>query len=171
MTLRNVDTRDLRVGMYVIMPTSWDEHPFLKTKFQLTSRTQIDKIIRFGLTQVLVDPERSLPESFSPIAERERAAPVDPSPRPDRQDEAGKGIGEASEKLREAIHDRTLPTPEKAKIVRHNALIMMNSLLEQPTAKNIGAAKEAIKEIVELILTDDDAASCLTKITSYDFYT
>ncbi len=77
----------------------------------------------------------------------------------------------ASDKLREAIHDRSLPAPEKSRIVRDNAMTMMNSLLEQPTSKNIRTAKEAITEIVELILTDDDATSYLTKITSHDFYT
>jgi hypothetical protein len=38
MTFKKIDAGDLQVGMYVIMPTSWGGHPFMKNKFQLTSQ-------------------------------------------------------------------------------------------------------------------------------------
>lgn len=174
MTLKKIDAGDLQVGMYVIMPTSWDEHPFLKNKFQLTSQAQIDKIIRFGLAQVLIDTEQSLPAALSSIERMkkyETPKPAESANKPEEPSKEEKMLSMASDKLREAIRDRSLPAPEKSRIVRNNAMTMMNRLLEQPTAKNIRTAKEAITEIVELILTDDDATSYLTKITSHDFYT
>jgi HD-GYP domain-containing protein (c-di-GMP phosphodiesterase class II) len=170
MTLKKIDAGDLQVGMYVIMPTSWDEHPFLKNKFQLTSQEQIDKIIKFGLAQVLIDTEQSLPAALSSIERMKKydTPDVKKAVEPNKEE---KMLGMASDKLREAIHDRSLPAPEKSRIVRNNAMTMMNSLLEQPTAKNIQTVRGAITAIVELILTDDDATSYLTKITSHDFYT
>jgi HD-GYP domain-containing protein (c-di-GMP phosphodiesterase class II) len=174
MTLKKIDAGDLQVGMYVIMPTSWDEHPFLKNKFQLTSQAQIDKIIHFGLTQVLIDTEQSLPAALSSIEhikKYETPPPEERAQKPEAPSKEEKMLSMASDKLREAVRDRSLSAPEKSRIVRSNAMTMMNSLLEQPTAKNIRTAKVAIAEIVELILTDDDATSYLTKITSHDFYT
>lgn len=174
MTHKKIDAGDLQVGMFVIMPTSWDEHPFLKNKFQLTSQEQIDKIIRFGLAQVLIDTEQSLPAALSSIGRLKNSDTPKPAARLKRPDEPSKEekmLGMASDKLREAIRDRSLPAPEKSRIVRNNAMTMMNNLLEQPTAKNIRTVKGAVTEIVELILTDDDATSYLTKITSHDFYT
>ena len=172
MTLKKIDAGDLQVGMYAIMPTSWDEHPFLKNKFQLTSQKQIDKIINFGLAQVLIDTEQTLPAALSFIERLKKyetpADGVNKCIEPSKQE---KKLSVANDKLREAIHDRSLPAPEKSRIVRDNAMTMMDNLLEQPTAKNIQTAKEAITEIVELILTDDDATAYLTKITSHDFYT
>lgn len=165
---------DLQVGMYVIMPTSWDEHPFLKNKFRLTSRAQIDKIIHFGLAQVLIDTEQSLPAALSSIERMKKYETPSPDVSAEKPKEPGKErekLSLASDALREAIHDRSLSAPEKSRIVRDNALTLMNGLLEQPTAMNIRTAKKAITEIVELILTDDDATSYLTKITSHDFYT
>lgn len=174
MSFKKIDAGDLQVGMYVIMPTSWDEHPFLKNKFRLTSRAQIDKIIHFGLAQVLIDTEQSLPAALSSIERMKKYEMPTPDVSAKKPKEPGKEGGKlslASDTLREAIHDRSLSAPEKSQIVRDNALTLMNSLLEQPTAMNIRTAKKAITEIVELILTDDDATSYLTKITSHDFYT
>ena len=177
MTLKRIDAGDLRVGMYVVMPSSWDEHPFLKNKFQLTSQSQIDKIINFGLAQVLIDTEQSRPEALSSIERMKKyqtpteSAKQTEAPSKEALSKEEKTLSIAGDKLRETIHDRSLPAKEKSQIVRTNAMTMMNSLLEQPTAKNIQTAKKAITEIVELILTDDDATSYLTKITSYDFNT
>ncbi|NTW17669.1 MAG: DUF3391 domain-containing protein, partial [Syntrophaceae bacterium] len=32
---RNVNIDDLKVGMYVILPTSWFKHPFAKNEFSI----------------------------------------------------------------------------------------------------------------------------------------
>jgi HD-GYP domain-containing protein (c-di-GMP phosphodiesterase class II) len=184
MTLKKIYARDLQIGMYVVMPTSWDEHPFLKNKFCLTSQSQIDKIVGYGLTEVLVDPENSTTPGRQAIAAARPVGevPVDTAksaasgpPPAGRMEKPKKPKKEAptiaTNKLREVIQDRKLPAPDKSRIVRDNTLTMMDSLLNKPTAENIQAAKEAIAEIVELILTDDATAAYLTKITSHDFYT
>jgi HD-GYP domain-containing protein (c-di-GMP phosphodiesterase class II) len=77
----------------------------------------------------------------------------------------------APEKLLEAIHDHSLPAPEKSRIVHDNTMVMMDNLLRAPTKENIRETKETIAALVEMILTDDETAGYLTKITSYDYYT
>jgi len=175
MSLKKIRADELQVGMYVVMPTSWQAHPFLKNKFRLTSRSQIDRIIEAGLDEVLVDMDRGAAPASKP-----------PDPPPGPRDAAGEKPAKPPRKpkesgdekpdlvtdtLREAIRDRKLPAEDKSRIVRDNAMTMMNGLLSKPTAKNIRAAREVITEIVELILTDDATTTYLTKITRHDFYT
>jgi HD-GYP domain-containing protein (c-di-GMP phosphodiesterase class II) len=162
-----VSVGDLQVGMYVIMPTAWDAHPFLKNRFRLSSRAQIDKIREAGLTEILVDRAKSfvplpLPDAY-PGPEGAASAETD------RAEEEGPPIVPAE--LRAVIYDSSLPPPEKSRHVRDSAMTMMDGLFQRPTQANIRAAREAIAEVVELILTDDETAGFLNKITSYDYYT
>jgi len=83
----------------------------------------------------------------------ETPKPAENAIKPEEPSKEENNLNTASDKLREAIHDRSLPAPEKSRIVRDNAMTMMTSLLAQPTSKNIRTAKEAITAIVE---TDPD---------------
>jgi len=161
MTLKKIDTDTLQLGMYVVMPSSWDTHPFLRNKFRLTSKDQLDKIIEAGFTEILIDTEKGLP-SGPPPAERVK------KPKEQKEKDEPRIV---TDTLREAIKDRASPAREKSRIVRDCTMTMMESLLNRPTAKNIQTAKDAISEIVEMMLTDDDTTSYLTKITSHDFFT
>jgi HD-GYP domain-containing protein (c-di-GMP phosphodiesterase class II) len=161
MTIRKIDIDRLQLGMYVVMPTSWDSHPFLRNKFLVTSQNQIDKIIEAGFTEITIDTEKGL-SPVAPPAEREK--------KPEKQNEEGEA-SIRTDKLGDAIKDRTLPALEKSRVVRDTTMTMMESLMDKPTAKNIRAVKTAITEIVKMMLTDDETASYLTKITSHDFYT
>jgi HD-GYP domain-containing protein (c-di-GMP phosphodiesterase class II) len=158
--LKKIAVRDLKLGMYVHMPLSWDAHPFLRNKFHLNSPSQIRKIIEAGITELLIDPEKSrIPGNPAVEGQKIREKPEKRKPHI------------VPEKLREAIHDSLLPAPEKSRIVRDNTMVMMDNLLRAPTRENIRETKETIAELVEMILTDDETAGYLTKITSYDYYT
>ncbi len=175
MNLKKIRAAELQVGMYVVMPTSWEAHPFLKNKFRLTSRSQIDRIIEAGLAEVLIDVDRGAapapkpPDTPPGPADAAQKQPARPSRKPKDLEQAKPDL--VKDTIREAIRDRKLPAEDKSRIVRDSAMTMMNGLLSEPTAKNIRAAREVITEIVELILTDDATTTYLTKITSHDFYT
>lgn len=162
-----VPVGDLTVGMYVIMPTSWGAHPFLKNRFRLSSGAQIEKIKEAGLAEVLVDRARS----FVPLPEpgRPPSKPKEAGATAERTAEDGPPIVSAA--LRSVIHDSSMPAPEKSRIVHESTMTMMDGLFQRPTRRNIRDAKEAIAEVVELILTDDETAGFLSKITTYDYYT
>jgi len=55
-----IKINDLTVGMYVILPLSWHEHPFVKNQFIIKSSNDIDKIKSLGLNEIQVDPSRSV---------------------------------------------------------------------------------------------------------------
>jgi len=57
--LRKIRTEHLKIGMYVILPTSWLSHPFLKNEFLIKSDDQIRKLLDSGLIHVEIDSARS----------------------------------------------------------------------------------------------------------------
>lgn len=175
---KNIPVSELRVGMYVILPLSWSEHDFLRSKFKLASAEQIDKIRAHGLREVAVDLERSdvapgdkmAPQSVSELEYVSHSdVVVDP------KDQAPPPLWNPDTlvppELREAIHDRRLPPEQKAQAVYHHTRDMMQRMLDAPGPANIRAGKEAIRSVTDLILTDDQTARSLLRITAHDFYT
>lgn len=57
--LKTVKTKDIKVGMYVKLGTSWMKHSFLKANFMITSEKQIKRIVANGIKSVEVDLSRS----------------------------------------------------------------------------------------------------------------
>ncbi|MCX7634924.1 MAG: HD-GYP domain-containing protein [Syntrophales bacterium] len=152
---------DLKIGMYVELPISWHEHPFLKSAFVISSSTDIDKIRSMGIREIKVDLMRSvLPRETSPAvgAPSDRTAVVKDEPVVPRE-------------FLDCIKNDQLPAEKKAQLVVSHANIMMKNLLEEPTAPRIKEVKEAIGEIVKLILTDEHTTYYLVNLTDHDFST
>jgi hypothetical protein len=113
--LESVKTTDIRKGMYVILPLSWHEHPFLKNQFIVKSDADIEKIKTLKVREIKVDPARY--ENMEREAPQETAHP-------------NRGKSEAPQKvvpdaLKTAIRD-TQATPErKAAAIRQESVAMM----------------------------------------------
>jgi HD-GYP domain-containing protein (c-di-GMP phosphodiesterase class II) len=157
--IKTIPTSKLEVGMYVNLPLSWMSHSFIKNKFLITSRSQIDKIIRSDLKEIKIDTSlgKDLPDEVIPV----KSAPAAPEP----------VQHSATDTLREMIHDPNLDSEKKARAVQHYSREMMKNLLDTPTAENIGAAITAITDVVDLIVTDDETSLYLLDITTHDFAT
>jgi HD-GYP domain-containing protein (c-di-GMP phosphodiesterase class II) len=158
---RNVKVDDLKIGMYVILPTSWFKHPFAKNEFSIEKKEQIRKICDCGFREVIIDTAKSR------VTEKERKPPEPASEHTVKT----QSVNVVPHELREAIHDKTLPSEKKAKAVQEHSIRMISNLLENPSAENIRDVKKGIAEVVDLILTDDDTSYYLMNITSHDFYT
>jgi len=160
-----IKTKELKIGMYVVLPGSWFKHPFLTNELLIKSQEQIDTIIEFGIDELAIDPEKGTPvtetESISHGPEAREVTP------PKKWDPEKLVPPE----LREAIRDKTLPPQKKSKLVYRHSLQLMERLFEDPKTENIRAAKKGIAEIVDLVISDDATSDQLLKITSYDFYT
>ncbi len=177
--IKNVRVADLQVGMYIIIPGTWMNHPFSRSQFQIRTARQIQEIKRCGFYELQVDFSKSNlpaePPNTSP-------SPQDKSDiGPEEDEEPGRVKEEPPAKwtpetlvpieLQQAIEDPTLNPAARATAVYRHSLDMMAHLLESPTAENIHTSKEAIKSITDLILADDDTASNMLRITAHDFYT
>ncbi len=159
--LETVKTTDIKKGMYVILPLSWHEHPFLKKQFIVKSDADIVKIKALKVHEIQVDPA---------LYENMELETLQDAPHQNRgQSEAPKKV--VPDALRTAIRDTQAPPERKAEAIRQESIAMMKNLLDDPTADNIREAKKGISEIVHLILKEEQTLHYLLNITSHDHYT
>lgn len=187
---KSIAIADLRPGMYVILPLTWINHPFLRNRFKLKNAQQIRELAESGLREVQVDLDKSDPEPEpsqaeppievksieelayvshndqlkppeTPIADPKEAEPP-PIWTPDKL---------IDPELREAIRDQNLSPQKKSRVVYSHTRQMMERLLESPTAENIGASKQVISDITDMVLQEEETAQGLLRITNHDFYT
>jgi HD-GYP domain-containing protein (c-di-GMP phosphodiesterase class II) len=157
--IKTVKTKDLKVGMYILLPKSWFAHPFIKNEFVINSPAQIAKIIEADIHEVAVDTERSKYEQNEPVKTvipkniDKNSLPIIP---PD---------------LQEAISNKKMAAPEKAKIIHKHSTVMIQRLMERPSSENITEAKKGIAKVVDVILADDVTNQQLLNITSHDYST
>ena len=161
--IRKIKTKDLRVGMHVIIPASWINHPFAKNQFNIKSGDQIRKIMDRGFDEVGIDTSKGMP-----VTDFEKISHGDERMNPPMVWEPEKLV---PPELRDAIHDRNLSPEKKAQVVYQSSVELMERLLEDPKTENIRVAKHAIAGIVDMILTQYDTSQYLLRITSHDFYT
>ncbi len=63
-----VEINDLRVGMFIYLDLGWMKHPFTLNSFKITSRDQIDTLLKLGINRIRWSPGKSDPEP-EPAAE------------------------------------------------------------------------------------------------------
>lgn len=164
--------------MYVVLTRSWMQHPFIRNQFKLSSEDEIREIRKCGLKEVDIDTDKSdvLPgkeEASMSLRELDYVSHNDSPIDPKTQAPPSKWNPEnlASPELLEAIHDKGMAPEKKSKMVYHHSRDMMERLLETPTTENISAGKEVIRAVSDMVLSDDDTATAMLRITSHDFYT
>ncbi|MEH6648638.1 MAG: HD domain-containing phosphohydrolase [Motiliproteus sp.] len=178
----------LIVGMYVTLPREWLSHEFLFNQFLIKSDKQLTKLRQSGLKQIQIDLSKSqLPADWSAptannaditqtpasiTAERDitdHFHPLDPKESGDLPDWNPDTL--IPEGLKEALSDKKLAPQQRSQAVYQHSRELMTRLLATPTAENLKASKQAIGMITDLILSDDQTASNMLRITSHDFYT
>jgi HD-GYP domain-containing protein (c-di-GMP phosphodiesterase class II) len=173
-----IKVNELRVGMYVMLSNSWLTHSFLRNKFKLTSEEQIRELRKHGLKEVVVDFDKSdlvAEEKFNPQSLSELAyvshndTPVDPKDLPPPARWTPENL--VAPELLEAIRDKRMAPEQKSKAVYHHSREMMERLLEVPSAENLQVGKEAIRLLSDLVLSDNDTATAMLRITAHDVYT
>ncbi len=184
----SLKSEELKVGMFIDLSKSWFENPFFKTKFQITSEKQIRSIMKAGIKKVSIDSIKSsvkieglkdikiendqTPITFDAAAleeERNKLQIIE-------EEEVEEVIKWEPEKfmdkaLIDAVFDKGLPTDTRSKSVYQYSLEMMDNLFKHPEKSNIKATKEGIRQIVDIILTEDAISSNLANIVSLDSQT
>ena len=65
-----IDIDDVRIGTYVYVDLGWIKHPFALNSFKITSRDQIDTLIKLGVKRIRWSPEKSEFESEDEAGQR-----------------------------------------------------------------------------------------------------
>jgi HD-GYP domain-containing protein (c-di-GMP phosphodiesterase class II) len=151
---------ELKIGMHVTIPGSWFRHPFLRNRFVLNSRKDIDKMMDWGLTRVCVESW----ESGNPVAFIDHACPTDTvAPEPAES---------IPPDLMEFLHDSGIAPDCRAAAVKACSKRVMKRLMENtPDEETIGAAKNGFYEVIDCILEEDHLNHYLLSIRDYDTYT
>lgn len=80
MKLKKIRIQDLQVGMFIVnLGRSWFSHPFLRNQLKITSEKQVQKLLKYGIQEVYIDPERGmdLPDPEVELAESGESVPED----------------------------------------------------------------------------------------------
>ncbi len=157
---------DLKVGMFVQLPGNWTNHSFVRSKFLIKDQSQITRIIRSGISDVIVDPVKSLirPEIRKKPNYIKKVSVVEAPPKI-----SGPPLMPVN--YSDFIHDSKVTPKRKASYLYEVSLHVMDKVLKAPSAENIEQFKQGVSEMVDLILADDETASQLLRITSHDHYT
>jgi HD-GYP domain-containing protein (c-di-GMP phosphodiesterase class II) len=190
--LKQVKTEDLKIGMYVILPYSWFKKLFKPFHFRIDSQAQIDEINHEGVDEIYIDLAKSnFHNGTAPLGKLVTNPTLLPKDyitnNPDlvppeiTQPEKSKPINSSIEswlsekfdvvQFENVIFSPSIMDESKAKEIYKHTLLMVNQLMEKPTAKNIIEGKKHIFKLVDFILKEEDAASWLASITTHDYYT
>jgi HD-GYP domain-containing protein (c-di-GMP phosphodiesterase class II) len=175
--VEKIKAQDLRVGMYVSLSGAWFKHPFVRNQFKISSAQEIREIRRCGFREVEVDLDKSDPATAAaerPIDElafiSHSNTPADPRTS-DNNPTHWNPETLVPPELTAVLQNKQLSPLQKSKAVYLHSREMMERLLESPTAENIHASKSVIGAITDMILSEDETAFNLLRITSHDFYT
>jgi len=121
MGLIPISAESLVVGLYIRLDHGWNEHPFLRNSFKISSPTDIGIIQKQGLTKISYDPASSDPqalEAMVPQLQNDRPANVEKenSFSETELEEATKALQQEKEKLFDTLrtHQDSLQETEKA---------------------------------------------------------
>ncbi|MEO5378556.1 MAG: DUF3391 domain-containing protein [Magnetococcus sp. DMHC-6] len=157
---KQILANELKIGMFVKLPDLWLKGIGLPKEFVLTSQELITKVQTYAskygkvyLTVQTSTPAPSTPDTPPPISKALLKTHL------------------LTQKIQDAATSSLLPPKLRAKAVYDHSLDLMHNLFNSPTGEVIGATKEAVSKIVDLILLDEETAIQLLHVTNYDFYT
>jgi putative nucleotidyltransferase with HDIG domain len=162
--LKKISVSDLRVGMYVEdLQCRWIDHPFAVNRFLINSDQQIEKILKAGVRELIIDTSRGCDVAVAPVLDD----------LPTQIDDAVLDIAleppqgeEAQLSLEEEMH--------RAAEVRENANRVVTGIMEDVRlGKQIEIEKvnPVVEEMVASVLSNQDALLGLTRIRQMDQYT
>lgn len=157
---KTIKISELKIGMYVNLPSAWHAHPFLSNNFTITSNKQILRMANYGIRQIGIDEKKGMP-----VKEALKQA-IEPSDK-----DFSHGLTIASEKLQAALSDIKMPPTQRAQVVHSHSVDMIKNLWGTPTGEKIAEFKRGIFGVVDMVLADDPACNYLLKLTSYDYNT
>ena len=114
--------------MYILMPVSWTNHPFLKSRFRLTSQNQIREIMAAGFTEVRVNLSKSHVSDADPRT-------VETTPEENK--------GRLSLRAPGGHFRQDASSSDEGNKVHQYSGEMIKNLLNDPTAANIQATRRA----------------------------
>jgi putative nucleotidyltransferase with HDIG domain len=160
--LKKVDPSQLKVGMYIHdLSCDWMTHPFVRNRFVIASQDEIQKIVKAGIHDVVIDSDKGLDVEHAPtLAESQEAT--------ERE------LAELARQPAKIIKTSLGEELQRAAQIRHQAAgVMRNVMADARLGKaiEIGAVQPVVQNITESILRNPGALLGLLRIKTKDDYT
>jgi putative nucleotidyltransferase with HDIG domain len=160
--LKKVDPSQLKVGMYIHdLSCDWMTHPFVRNRFVIASHDEIQKIVKAGIHDVVIDSDKGLDVEHAPtLAESQEAT--------ERE------LAELARQPAKIIKTSLGEELQRAAQIRHQAAgVMRNVMADARLGKaiEIGAVQPVVQNITESILRNPGALLGLLRIKTKDDYT
>jgi putative nucleotidyltransferase with HDIG domain len=160
--LKKVDPSQLKVGMYIHdLSCDWMTHPFVRNRFVIASQDEIQKIVKAGIHDVVIDSDKGLDVEHAPtLAESQEAT--------ERE------LAELARQPAKSIKTSLGEELQRAAQIRHQAAgVVRNVMADARLGKaiEIGAVQPVVQNITESILRNPGALLGLLRIKTKDDYT
>jgi HD-GYP domain-containing protein (c-di-GMP phosphodiesterase class II) len=156
-----VPVGELKVGMHVTIPGSWFKHPFIRSRFVVSSQRDIRWLAATGISQIPVDLAKS---AIATPELTENVFPENPYESEYRE--------MVPPELMEALTDRSVARESKAYSVKSSSKIIMKRLMgKPPDAGMLCEARESLYEVIDCILDSDQLNQLLLTISDHDMDT
>ncbi|QBF81578.1 HD-GYP domain-containing protein [Shewanella maritima] len=147
-----VSVQLLQVGMFIRLPASWKDHPFLFNSFKIKDTAQIQLIKRLGIKEVFYVREKSDAKPAQANGDEQ----IDRQALSDLKSEMDKQKNELIEKQQQ-LKRRFKKTEQKF----DRSLSMMRSMTSKISSRPLNAvneAKELINNLTDILVSGEDLA-------------
>lgn len=146
-----IDIDDVRIGTYVFVDLGWIKHPFALNSFKISSREQIDTLIRLGVRRIRWSPEKSDPEPGSePVSDT--AATIESSAQASPL-ETGTTSRQA---IAEAVAAEAAALTEERRRLREKLNVQRDSL--NACEREFTTASRAYRQVIDQVNTHPESA-------------
>jgi HD-GYP domain-containing protein (c-di-GMP phosphodiesterase class II) len=153
----------LEVGMYVVLPSSWLNHPFWRSHFLIREQEQVETIRQHFPDTVVIDPERSDPAVLARLeGEPQRLVPQQAPP--------PSAVMSAGTRLAEVLRSDEPVSAEQAEAVYGRATRVVHAVLSTPSSEAVDTARRTIDEMVDRVAEDPDIRAFLVSVAQRDYY-
>jgi putative nucleotidyltransferase with HDIG domain len=160
--LKKVDSSQLKVGMYIHdLSCDWMTHPFVRNRFIIASQDEINKILKAGIHDVVIDCAKGLDVEDAPTLDEAQAA-------------TERELAEIASAPSRIIKTTLGEELQRAAQIRHQAAGMVRNVMADARlgkAIEIGAVQPVVQNITESILRNPGALLGLLRIKTKDDYT
>lgn len=163
----SVPVSDLRIGVFIELPSGWMDHPFFFSKFKIKNQRQIEILRQMGIGSVTCVPEKSDQLPRPPAVEVPKAAAVALDPADTAEDEPAcdESVDEAISQMREEKKERRERQRRRWQQVNRcehrfqetvrSVKNVMKQLRTRPD-QSIGEATSLVNDIVDSMLAEKD---------------
>jgi putative nucleotidyltransferase with HDIG domain len=166
--LKRIPVKNLSLGMFVAeLCGSWEEHPFEKTKFLLTSQADLDSMLSCGIKEVWIDTAKGIDDS----ATKESLADVKKDTEKLLRRAAKIQKFKESQKIKPVSMDQEIRTASKVCARAKEAVINMFGDARMGKAIEIEQIQDLVEEISDSVMRQPHALISLARLKNSDEYT